>query len=199
MPDVDPLLPLGEALKALSAWLRAGKVAGAVIGGVAASVLGRPRMTKDVDVLVRLEEPRWESFLREGERWGFVPRLSGAVEFARKSRVLLVRHRPSGVDLDLTLATLPIEDEFLARAKPAEIRGARILLPTPEDLIVMKAIAHRPRDAADIEAIRDAHPRLDLRRIRRLVRSVATALEQPELLDDLEALLKHRRGRTRNG
>jgi len=46
----------------------------------------------------------------------------------------------------------------------------------------MKAIAHRPRDMADIEAILDAQPQLDLRRVRRWVREFSTLLETPALL-----------------
>jgi hypothetical protein len=41
--------------------------------------------------------------------------------------------------------------------------GVRVPLPIPEDLIVMKAVAHRPQDLADIESILVAHPKLNLR------------------------------------
>jgi hypothetical protein len=49
----------------------------------------------------------------------------------------------------------------------------------PEDLIVMRAIAHRPRDVADIESILEASPGIDEARIRSLVRDFAAALEAP--------------------
>jgi hypothetical protein len=68
---------------------------------------------------------------------------------------------------------------------------------TPEDLIVMKTIAHRPRDLADIEGLRDAHPRLDRGRIVRLVREFATNLDAPDILADLERILGSRRPATR--
>ena len=35
----------------------------------------------------------------------------------------------------------------------------------PEDLIIMKAIAHRPKDMLDIESIITSHPKLDRKRI----------------------------------
>lgn len=66
----------------------------------------------------------------------------------------------------------------------------RIPLPRPEDLVVMKAIAHRPRDAADIEALLDAHEDLDMTRIVRIVDEFASVLEAPELLTDLERILR---------
>ena len=59
----------------------------------------------------------------------------------------------------------------------------------------MKAIAHRPRDIADIESILEAHPRIDEKRIRDLVREFAAVLETPDLATDLERLLAPRRHR----
>jgi hypothetical protein len=49
-------------------------------------------------------------------------------------------------------------------------------LPTPEDLIIMKAVAHRPRDLADIEGILAGVGDLNLRHIRRWVREFAKVL-----------------------
>jgi hypothetical protein len=57
----------------------------------------------------------------------------------------------------------------------------------------MKAVAHRPRDLADIEAIMAAHPQLQLWRMLDWVQKFAAALEMPEILTDLEALLNKRR------
>ena len=59
----------------------------------------------------------------------------------------------------------------------------------------MKAIAHRPRDMADIEAILDAQPQLDLRRVRRWVREFSTLLETPALLQDFNVLVARQRRR----
>jgi hypothetical protein len=57
----------------------------------------------------------------------------------------------------------------------------------------MKAIAHRARDLADIESIRDTHSKLNLQRIRRSVGEFSTAINIPEILDDLERILARRR------
>ncbi len=157
-------------------------------------------MTRDVDVLVILDAARWEAFLNAGRRHGFAPRRSDALDFARKARVLLVRHEPSGTSVDISFGALPFEEEAVSRAVKRSVGGLRIPIPTPEDLIVMKAVAHRPRDAADIEAVIAAQPRLDRRRIRRITALFAEALESPEILDDVERLLaKGRRRRKPKG
>ena len=87
-----PLLaPLRAALGALVEWFQSGPYPGVVIGGVAASVLGRPRVTRDVDAVVVIPEDSWSSFLAAGGPFGFVPRISDPLDFARQSRVLLLR------------------------------------------------------------------------------------------------------------
>jgi hypothetical protein len=132
-----------------------------VIGGVAASLLGRPRATRDVDALVLLPDDAWGAFVAAGAKFGFVPRIADCLAFARRSRVLLMRHGPSEADIDITLGALPFEFEAIGRAQIAQFEGISVALPTPEDLGVMKAIAGRPRDLADIEGVVAAQKQLD--------------------------------------
>jgi hypothetical protein len=100
MPETKALAPLLAVLADLIAWLKTEEVEGVVIGGLAASLLGRPRLTRDVDVLV-VDEGRWAGFLTTGATYGFVPRQRDTLAFAEQSRVLLVRHEPSGLDADV--------------------------------------------------------------------------------------------------
>ena len=116
---------------------------GAIIGGVAASVLGRPRLTEDIDVLMILERQEWAPFLEAGRDFGFVARIDDALDFAEKSRVLLVLHQPSGIPIDVVLGALPLEDEIVRGARHVELAGVRLPLATPESIVVMKAIARR--------------------------------------------------------
>ena len=197
MPEPRELAPLLTILRHLVAWLQAGKVQGVVIGGVAASLWGRPRLTRDVDALVLLEEGRWGDFLAAGAGHGFLPRRADALAFALETRVLLMRHGESGIDLDLVFGSLPFEKEAAIRAKWVDLGGVAIPLSSPEDLIVMKAVAHRPRDLEDIAAILAAQPELNVRRVRRWLREFSGALAMPEILNDLEALLSQRRKRPR--
>lgn len=193
--QADTLVPLLAALRDLVAWFQDTSVPGIVIGGVAASLLGRPRVTRDIDALVLLDENEWDAFLAKGTVFGFVPRLSDVVTFARQARVLLVRHEASGIDIDIAFGALSFEEEAVRRTVWRDVGGVRVPLPLPEDLLIMKAVAHRPRDMADIESILDAQPQLDLRRVRRWVREFAIALEMPALLQDFNALVARRRKR----
>lgn len=189
MPEAPNLTPLAAVLRDLLAWLTAGEVPAVVIGGLAASLLGRPRLTRDVDVLALLDEGHWPEFLIAGAEYGFMPRRDDVLDFARETQVLLMRHRESGIDADIIFGSLPFEQEAVARATWMDLGGVWAPLPRPEDLIIMKAVARRPQDLADLEAIVAAHPKLNLSRVRRWVSEFATALEMPAILHDLEALL----------
>jgi hypothetical protein len=193
VPDPPELVPLLAVVRDLVAWLLAGNVPGVVIGGLAASLWGRPRLTRDVDALVLVEEGRWAEFMAAGLGHGFDLRREDALAFARETRVLLMRHQESGIDVDIVFGSLSFEKEAVAQAIWMELGGVQAPLPLPEDLIIMKAVAHRPQDLADIEAVLAAHPKLNLKRVRRWVREFAAALAMPEILNDLEALLSQRK------
>ncbi len=186
----EPLAPLLAALRDLMTWFESNRVPGVVIGGVAASLLGRPRFTRDVDALVLLDPEQWKNFLESGKGAGFAARRPDALRFASRTRVLLLRHQSSGIDVDISFGALPFEEECLSRGKWKEVSGIRVKLPTPEDLVIMKAVAHRPRDLEDIDAILGAHPKLNVERVRHWVGEFGTVLEMPELLGDLDKLLQ---------
>jgi len=179
-----------EVLRNLTAWLEFEKVPGAVIGGAAVSVRGRPRLTQDVDAVILLDPSNIERFLAAGLKFGFDARIEGAIEFAIRNRVLLLKHKPNQIPIDLSLGALPFEHESIARASIETIGGVSFPVVTAEDLIIMKAVAHRPRDMADIESIAAINSDLDRDRIRRWVREFAEVLEMPEILADLESFIQ---------
>ncbi len=177
-------------MKHLFAWFDSSKIRGLVIGGVALAFLGRPRLTKDIDVLALVGLDQLEYFLKSGKRFGFVPRISDPHSFARRNRVLLLKHKTTGVEIDISLGVLPFEEESFERSRVIHETGLSIRLPTPEDLVIMKAVAHRPQDLADIETLLSVNSKIDIKRIRKWVREFSKVLEMPELLKDLEKLLK---------
>lgn len=193
-----PLAPLPDLL----AWWRAERVRGMVIGGLAASLLGEARSTVDVDAVVLLDDDRWQAFYDTGPQFGFAPRLEDALAFARQSRVLLMQHRQSGINIDISFGGLPFEKEAVEQAIALDVGGVMVPVATPEDLIIMKAVAHRAQDLLDIQQLLEVHPKLDVKRVRRWVRDFAEVLEMPEILADLERLLsgrpkpKKRRGKS---
>jgi hypothetical protein len=175
----DPLLASIESLHRLIEYF---DNQGTIIGGVAASLLGKPRLTADVDALILLSTAEVPRLLDLAVNEGLVPRLSDAEQFARQNRVVLLRHEESGINVDISLGLLPFEIEAVKRSEVHQVGSIQIRLPTPEDLIILKAVAHRPKDMIDIAAVIDMQPEL-------WVRQFADLLEIPEIWTDVESLL----------
>lgn len=190
----DPLQPLLAPIAALQRIIEQLNNQGVVIGGVAASLLGQPRLTADADalVLLALEDVPWLLELAANE--GLQPRIADALQFAQRSRMVLLRHEDSGINVDISLGLLPFEVEAVERSQEQQAGLLRVRLPTPEDLIILKAVAHRDKDMLDIQAVIAAHDHLDVARIAFWVKQFADLLETPELWTDLEKLL--RRGKS---
>ncbi|MGH8263642.1 MAG: nucleotidyltransferase [Steroidobacteraceae bacterium] len=177
----------------LTGWLQAAQVPAMVVGGVAASILGRPRATRDIDALVMLPEGKWAAVLAAAASHGIAPRIEEPLKFALRTRVLLLRHAESGVDIDVILGRLPFEQDAIGRAKFHNLGGVRVKLPQVEDLLIMKAIGQRPRDLRDIEGLLDVHPEVDLESVRQWLREFATAATMPDLVEGFEKLLAQRK------
>ncbi len=184
------LTPFFEPLRALQDLLDAFGERGVIIGGVAVSLLGRPRFTADVDAVFLIQMDELTDLLREAAARGIEPRIPDAESFARQNRVVLLRHAATGIDIDISLGMLPFESEMVSRSRRVAIGNLQLRLPTPEDLIILKAVAHRPQDLLDIEALVERHPDMDRERIRYWVKLFAETLAMPDILADLEARLK---------
>jgi predicted nucleotidyltransferase len=163
---------------------------GVIIGGIAVGFLGKPRFTEDVDAIFLLSIHDIPEFLEAARQEGIQPRNPDAAEFARKSRVLLLQHVPTEINIDISLGILPFEEEMVERGVVQSTGTLSIRLPTPEDLIILKAIAHRPKDLEDIRTIIDKNPALDIDRIKQWVRSFGEILEPPTLWADIAELFK---------
>jgi Nucleotidyl transferase AbiEii toxin, Type IV TA system len=187
---ISEIAPLQSPLAAIQRLLEHFDDQGVIIGGVAASVLGTPRLTVDVDVVILLSVSRLSELLQAAGEVGLVPRIADTEQFARRNRVVLLQHEESGIGVDVSLGMLPFEEEVVARSSVHQIGDIEVRLPTPEDLIILKAVAHRPKDLLDITEITKRHPDLDGARIEHWVREFAAALEMPELWEDIAPLLK---------
>ena len=161
------------------------------IGGLAVQQWSQPRVTDDVDVTLITgfgsEEPFIDALLALD--W-LEPRRPDARDFAQLRRVLLLQTK-SGVGLDIAMAAFPFEISATKRARQIElIPGIALRLCTPEDLIVYKTFAARPQDWRDVEMtiVRQGDAKLDWRYIREQLVPLLELKEQPDLLDQLEAL-----------
>jgi predicted nucleotidyltransferase len=132
---------LARAVEALAT----GDIPYVLVGGIASTVCGRERWTEDIDVLVR--EVDAERALAALAEHGFATERTNPAWIFKATRGDVV------VDVIFwSKGNIVLDDEMLERAAEADFRGVRVQVVAPEDLVVMKAIAHdeqSPRHWAD--------------------------------------------------
>lgn len=152
-----------------------------VIGGLAVIAVGEPRTTADVDVIVYAPRDEMLALASAASRSGFVAPLEA--ETARLDETGTLRFTKGPFQLDIIAASLPFEDEALARAMKKKLFGAAVRLPTPEDLLLLKVVAGRDKDMLDAAGIIRRHrAKLDVHYVERHLRDLC------ELAEDMSAL-----------
>lgn len=165
-------------------WITEERISATLIGAVAGAIRARARFTDDIDVLFIEEDARGDRLLDSAARYGFVPRSPQCP--------LLLRHEPTDVRLDVALGALPFHRKMIERSTLVDVGPLHLRLPTAEDLMITKAVAGRLRDLADVDELLAMNPVLDLDHVRHHVREFSEALEQPQLYEDFEKLVRRR-------
>lgn len=131
--------------------LHSAKIQYVVIGGIAASIWGRPRMTLGVDIVMMIPPEKLPDFLEILGQSGF--------QIASTTMRKLLRMLPAKVryekrlSVDLRLASYSLDKQALLRAVPVRILGTRLLIASREDTIAYKVARFDDLDKADIKAI----------------------------------------------
>ena len=173
--------------------MRAARVEWMIIGGIAVIARGVRRMTTDIDAVVLGDAVHARDLLRVLARHAVRPRIEEAEADAEKNLVLLLRHVPTGVDLDVSLGFTDFEREAIESSTPASYGQASYPMARPEDLVVFKALAARPKDIEDAAALLLMHPAIDLANVRRRLGELAALAEEPALLEGLEQVIARTR------
>lgn len=134
----------------------------ALIGGLAVSLRGQTRVTADVDFVVAASIERMLRLVDELDATQFVPLFAGVREVVEQSFILPLRHRTTGVKVDLTVGMSGFEQQAVRRAENLRIARKVIPVATAEDLILMKLLADRPQDQLDVKIlVATLHAQLD--------------------------------------
>lgn len=153
-PCVPLLTPPADLLQALSAALDGLRLGWYVFGAQAVLHWGRPRFTEDVDVTVLAGSVATDRLVAQLRQYGFELRVEGTPAFVDQTRVLPLAFSESGWALDLVLGGPGLEEDFLQRSILTEVTpGFRVPVICPEDLIVTKVLAGRPKDLEDAQSV----------------------------------------------
>jgi hypothetical protein len=156
--------PAIESALRLVAALDRAKVPYALMGGIATQVHSVTTTTYDVDLTILPEDV--DRVLRmlasvgfevpEEHRKGFQDTLAGM----RKVR-LLDSHSSPPVEVDVFIVTTPFQRASFGRVSRKAIGSRDVAVFSPEDLILYKLMAWRPKDRGAIQSILITNPSLD--------------------------------------
>jgi hypothetical protein len=182
--------PVADLLAALARALEVLGVRWYLFGAQAVLLYGGARLTADVDVTVALGRRPVSDLVAAAVREGFATRVADVEAFAARTRVVPLVHESSGLPLDVVLAGPGPEELFLSRCRVESVDGVSVPVAAPEDLLVMKILAGRPKDVDDARAILGRRQGLDLGVVRDTLRQFEVALERSDLVPALDALLR---------
>lgn len=162
----------------------------AIMGGLAVRAYGVPRPTYDVDVTLAIPQDRLPALydaieavgytVPEAYRNGWVDRLAGMplVKFRIYRGTL-----EESVDVDLFLAETAFQRQMMERRVLIDVENiGRSSVISPEDLILLKLVAGRPRDMGDIEDVRFMQGDLDAEYMRQWAEELGVSTALNELL-----------------
>lgn len=164
-------LPIERILIEAIAQIERLRITYAVMGGFAARAWGLPRPTFDADIAIAVDAAGLQRLLGALEDAGFdVPPehktgFLGMVGELQKVKVTRFADRHVW-STDLFIAGPGILASALARATAAPIGAHRVRVMAPEDIILLKLLANRRKDLADVEEIAGMHAGLDLQYLR---------------------------------
>ena len=144
-------------LKRTATLFRENDLAYCLAGGLAVSLLSRPRATEDIDLIVLCEErdlPSLEALVRAHFE---VIQVQDVMRFRTASilRFILGDGDKGIVILDVILSDRDEYRTSIANSVEIVVDDCVINVITPQDLIAVKQLAGRPVDLMDIQALRD--------------------------------------------
>ncbi len=174
------LQAIGRAMKRLKArWF--------LFGAQAVLLHGAPRTTQDIDVTVLTEAPI-AKLVEVLEAEDIIPLIADSA-FIEQTRVLPCEHLPSGWKVDVVLGGPGLEELIAKQAKIRKLGSVSVPLLRIEHLIVLKVLAGRPQDLADVAALLGLpDARIARVEIKALLRAIETELAEDRLVERFERL-----------
>lgn len=138
-----------DVLATLASVFEQAGLAYALIGGHAVNLWLEPRFTADVDVTVAAD-PAALARARAGlEALGYRVNAEHGAELPSGPDFVRFVRDPHDPPIEIQAAKTSLQHELIARAT----RDSGVATATPEDLILLKLIAHRPKDLADLAGL----------------------------------------------
>lgn len=161
-----------------------------IIGGQAVLLYGEPRLTRDIDVTVGVNFEKLPLLLEVARKANLQILSEKPENFVKETMVLPTREEKSGIRVDFILSFTPYEKQAIERAKPVHIEETNVYFASPEDLIIHKIFAGRPRDLEDVQGILIKQPKIDVNYLINWLREFDKTVPDKDFLETFQNLLQ---------
>lgn len=186
---MKPSSSFEASVKKTISFLEKNKVDYFVLGGLAVGVIGEARFTADLDLDLFISKQEIGVFLNKIQKSKFKVDISEALKTVQTFGSF--RFYVASLQVDVILASSPLESSALKRKKRLILFGKKMSFPSPEDLILLKLIPGRPKDLLDVESILIRHQgKLDLKYIRQWIQKICDEAEDFRISHQFDSLIK---------
>jgi len=160
-----------------------------VIGGIAAGVMGEPRVTGDIDFCIFIKKEEAKNFLKKVKKGGFKFEQEEVTKRVKETGTFKIWYEDFHVDF--IIASTEFEEKALERKQKIIFQNIPAFFPSVEDLIISKIIPGRPQDIIDAEKIvmRNFN-RLDVKYLQSWAQKLSDEAENLRIWNELERMLK---------
>ena len=161
-----------------------------IIGGQAVLLYGEPRLTRDIDITLGIDTSRFTEIQKIAQKANLKVLPENAEEFVKETMVLPTQEENSGIRVDFIFSFSPYEREAFQKIKKVAIENYPVKFASPEDVIIHKLFAGRPRDLEDVKTILLKNSSLDVPYIQRWLKDFDQSLPEKSLLTNFQDILK---------
>lgn len=161
-----------------------------LIGGQAVLLYGEPRLTRDIDITLGVDVDKLQNIISLAGELALKILPENIETFARQTMVLPVVHEETGIRVDFIFSFSPYEQQAIAKARKVRILDQDVYFAAPEDVVIHKIVAGRPRDIEDVRGIMLRMPEIDIAYIRQWLQDFSDALGDDEIKKRLESVIK---------
>ncbi len=159
-----------ELLSRIARALREAKLPYMIIGGQAVLIYAEPRLTRDIDIALGISIEEYSQLDIVCKRCGFKKLINHGSTFVRETNVLPVVDVKSNTRIDFIFSDTSYERAAIQKANTILIDGTKVKVAQPEDVIIHKMIAGRPRDLEDVSSILIKQKKMNIKYIRKILK-----------------------------
>ena len=179
-----------KLIKKLAGLLKSKEIPYMIIGGQAVLLYGEPRLTRDIDITLGVGTDKLPQLMDSIKKTGLRALPDNPSKFATETWVLPCEDDKTKIRVDFIFSFTDYEKQAINNSRKVKVGGTTVNYASPEDVIIHKIFAGRPRDIEDVKSILAKSDKIDVKYIRTWLREFDQISPEKGFLEVFNNLLK---------